>query len=105
MPLPRFVFGNLARTWREMTGEDNVRAVEEYAEANLIFGNFDLKTESAIIENKPHPGAVGKFEYLLIDKTDQPLARGLNLLADLAFYSGLGRKTPQGMGQVCRLGR
>ena len=103
MPLPRFVFGNLANAWKALTGEDNVRAVEEYAEANLIFGNYALKTENALIENKPHPGAVGKFEYLLTDKTDQPLARGLNLLADLAFYTGLGRKTPQGLGMACRM--
>jgi len=103
MPLPRFVFGNLANAWKALTGEDNVRAVEEYAEANLIFGNYALKTENVLIENKPHPGAVGKFEYWLTDKTDQPLARGLNLLADLAFYAGLGRKTPQGMGMTSRI--
>lgn len=103
LPLPRFVFGNLANAWKALTGEDNVRAVEEYAEANLIFGNYSLKTENALIENKPHPGAVGKFEYLLTDPTDQPLARGLNLLADLAFYAGLGRKTPQGMGMASRI--
>jgi CRISPR-associated endoribonuclease Cas6 len=99
------VFGSLARAWREISGEDNIHSVEEYAEQNLIFGTFELSTHAVTLHNKTQLGAVGRFEYLRTDKTDQPLARGLNLLADLAFYSGLGRKTPQGMGQVSRLVR
>jgi CRISPR-associated endoribonuclease Cas6 len=105
MPVPKLVFGSLARAWREISGEDNIHSVEEYAEQNLIFGTFELSTHAVTLHNKTQLGAVGRFEYLRTDKTDQPLARGLNLLADLAFYSGLGRKTPQGMGQVSRLVR
>jgi CRISPR-associated endoribonuclease Cas6 len=34
---------------------------------------------------------------------DGPLARAINVLADLAFYAGIGRKTTQGMGMARRL--
>jgi len=103
LPLPRFVFGSLASAWRMLTGDDNVRAIEKYAEENLLFGNYDLYTQDAVIENKKHPGGVGKVEYLLTDKGDSIPARALNALADLAFYSGLGRKTTQGMGMTRRV--
>jgi CRISPR/Cas system endoribonuclease Cas6 (RAMP superfamily) len=42
--------------------------------------------------------------YLLKDRRDEAMARLLNLLADFAFYSGVGYKTTMGMGMVKRTG-
>lgn len=102
-PTPKLVFGNLAGAWRALTGENNVEAVEKYADANLVMRNSKLRPDRLVLHNNPQLGSVGRVEFIRADKTDHPTARALNLLADLAFYSGLGRKTAQGMGMVRRL--
>lgn len=103
MPSPAFVFGNLARAWDAITGQSQSRVIERYAAENLAFGNFELHTDRMILHNKPHLGALGRFEFVRVGNEDDPLARALNLLADLAFYTGLGRKTTQGMGMARRV--
>lgn len=100
MPLPRLVFGNLAGAWRALTGEDHVEAVEQFVHEHVIFGDHDLHTERLVIKNKPHPGAIGHANYLLTCDPNHLLARSLNMLAALAFFTGLGRKTTMGLGQA-----
>jgi CRISPR-associated endoribonuclease Cas6 len=103
LPTPKLVFGNLAGAWRALTGENNVEAVEKYAEKNLILGNYKLRTDRLFLHNNPQLGSVGRLELIRTDKGDETTARALNLLADLAFFAGLGRKTAQGMGMVRRI--
>lgn len=103
LPTARLVFGSLATAWKALTGEDHVRAVETYAESNLTIGDYRLRRERLILHNHPQLGAVGKVEFVNSDHTDHPTAQALNLLADLAFYTGLGRKTAQGMGMTRRI--
>jgi CRISPR-associated endoribonuclease Cas6 len=100
MPLPKLVFGSLAGAWREMSDEDSVEAIEKFAEENVLFGEYDLRTERLIVKNSPHLGGVGRVGYLYTGPADHPLARSLNFLAGLAFYTGLGKKTTMGMGMV-----
>lgn len=103
LPKPERVFGNLAGAWRELTGEDHVKAIEEYAGRNLVAGNYQLKTERTLLHNNHQLGVVGQVEFIRMDKEDSPSAHALNLLAELAFYTGLGRKTAQGMGMCSRV--
>ncbi|MEZ0396398.1 MAG: CRISPR system precrRNA processing endoribonuclease RAMP protein Cas6 [Anaerolineales bacterium] len=103
MPYPKLVFGNLAGAWRALTGEDLVEPVEKYAEANLRLVLHRLERRALTLKNYPQLGSVGRVEYQFLRPEDTPLARALNLLADLAFYTGIGRKTPQGMGMARRL--
>ncbi|GAB4494532.1 MAG: hypothetical protein OHK0010_29430 [Anaerolineales bacterium] len=103
IPLPRRVFGNLATAWKALTGEDMVRAVEEYAEQNLQLQWNRMEKRALILKNHPQLGMVGPAVYDFRRPEDVPLARALHLLADLAFYTGLGRKTAQGMGMVRRV--
>lgn len=103
LPAPKLVFGNLAGAWRALTGENHIEAVEKYAEKNLTLGTYKLHTDRLILHNNPQLGSVGRLEFIRTDKTDHFPARVLNLLADLSFYSGLGRKTTHGMGMVRRV--
>jgi CRISPR-associated endoribonuclease Cas6 len=103
IPYPKLVFGNLATAWKAMTGENMVEAVEKYAERNWRPILHRLERKALTLHNKPQLGSVGKVEYQRLDEGDVPLARALNLLADLAFYTGLGRKTAQGMGMASRI--
>lgn len=103
IPYPRLVFGNLATAWKALSGEDLVAAVEKYAEANLRLVVHRLERKPIQLQNHPQLGSVGQVEYQFIRPEDTPLARALNLLADLAFFSGVGRKTTQGMGMTRRI--
>jgi len=47
-------------------------------------------------------GCVGDCEFLLDRKLPQPCRVWIHLLANLAFYVGIGRETIKGMGQVRR---
>ncbi|MEJ5224231.1 MAG: CRISPR system precrRNA processing endoribonuclease RAMP protein Cas6 [Anaerolineales bacterium] len=100
---PRLVFGNLATAWKALTGEDVREAVEKYAEANLRYTPHRLVRDSLTLKNHPQLGMKGRVEYQFIHPEDTPAARAIHLLADLAFYTGVGRKTTQGMGQTRRL--
>jgi len=101
MPLPRLVFGNLASALRALSGEDLVRQVEQYAERHVRLNPYRLQRRALTLHNQPQLGMVGRVEYRLSD--DTPLTRALSLLADLAFYTGVGRKTAQGMGMARRI--
>lgn len=103
IPYPRLVFGNLATAWKALSGEDLREAVEKYAEASLRPVLHRLERRVLTLKNHPQLGSVGRVEYQFIQPEDTLLARALNLLADLAFYTGLGRKTAQGMGMVRRV--
>ncbi len=100
VPHPRLVFGNLASAWRALTGEDLVREVEQYAESHLRLVTHRLERKALTLHNRPQLGVVGRVEYRFDPAEDTPLARTLHLLAELAFYTGLGRKTAQGMGMT-----
>lgn len=103
IPYPKLVFGNLATAWRAISGENMVEAVEKYAEKAWKPVLHRIERKAVTLHNHPQLGAVGKVEFQCLEGGDAPLARALNLLADLAFYSGLGRKTAQGMGQCRRV--
>jgi CRISPR-associated endoribonuclease Cas6 len=103
IPYPKLVFGNLATAWKALSGEDLVKAVEQYAEANLRLVIHRLERRASTLRNHRELGMVGRVEYQFIQPDDAPLARALHLLADLAFYAGIGRKTAQGMGMARRV--
>lgn len=103
MPYPKLVFGNLAGAWRALSGEDLVEPIEKYAERQLRLVAHRLERRTITLHNRPQLGSVGRVDYPFTQPEDTPLARALNLLADLAFYTGLGRKTAQGMGMVRRV--
>lgn len=103
IPYPKLVFGSLATAWKALTGENMVEAVEKYAEKYWQPVLYRLERKSLTLHNHPQFGSVGRVEYRRVGNEDDPLARALSLLADLAFYTGLGRKTAQGMGMTRRV--
>ncbi len=103
IPYPKLVFGSLATAWKNLSGEDLVEAVEKYAEKNLELVLHRLERRAPILSNRSQLGSIGRVEYRFRHPEDSPLARALNLLADLAFYTGVGRKTTQGMGMTRRI--
>jgi CRISPR-associated endoribonuclease Cas6 len=115
-PSPGMLFGSLAAVWNDQFGfkKDlpgfetlegltlDKQAIRTYAEETVVVGLYRLESRMFRYWGQPQIGATGVITYLLQDRQNQELARALNLLADFAFYSGVGYKTTMGMGQVRR---
>lgn len=96
-PLPRWVFGSLLSTWNAFSPyplEDLQEALEEVA-----LSNWQGQTRRMVLGGARTVGFVGKFTYRVIGP-DLEVRRLLGLLADFAFYAGVGWQTTHGLGQV-----
>ncbi len=105
-PLPRLVFLTLADKWNAFApvhlGADINETIDDFLELRW----YRLRTRSLLLyAREPEIGFVGQCAYRLRPKTKEAdlLLRIVNLLADFAFYAGVGGKTAMGMGQMRRL--
>lgn len=93
-PLPELVFGSLLRRWNAFAPEDlHFLPVEWHG----MVSAFDLKTKVLRLEGGPQIGSVGWVRYRFPDVEQ---ARIASVLAQYAFFAGVGYKTTMGMGQV-----
>jgi CRISPR-associated endoribonuclease Cas6 len=105
LPTPEMLFGSLAAAWNERIGLAlDHQAIRAYAQETVVVSNYKLETQLFHYWGQPQVGAVGRVTYQLKDSHTPELAAALNLLADFAFYSGLGAKTAMGMGMARRGG-
>lgn len=93
-PLPELVFNSLLRRW-------NYFAPTEYhftnCEFNGLVSAYELKTYAMKMEGGKEIGAQGWVRYRF---SDPEIARIATILANFAFFAGVGRKTAMGMGQT-----
>jgi CRISPR-associated endoribonuclease Cas6 len=93
-PLPELVFNSLHRRW-------NVFAPEQYqipaCEWNAVVTGYELKTYALKMEGGAEVGAQGWIRYRF---NCVETARIATILANFAFFAGVGRKTAMGMGQT-----
>lgn len=93
-PLPELVFNSLQRRW-------NIFAPTQYhlpnCEWNGTVSAYELKTYALKMEGGAEVGAQGWVRYRF---NDHETARFATILANFAFFAGVGRKTAMGMGQT-----
>ena len=113
LPLPQYVFPGLVRRWQEFAPSELVylvqrERIEQYIEdEGVVISDYDLKPHQVRFTQHVQPGFVGRCTYDLrgpdeVTTAEAPLTvrQPLLLLAQLAFYCGVGYKTAMGMGQV-----
>lgn len=113
LPLPQYVFPWLARRWQtlappELAGVVQQERIERYLQLDgVVIEDYDLRPHRVQYALHPQRGFVGNCTYVLrgADEAVTPespltVRQQLLLLAQLAFYTGVGYKTPMGMGQV-----
>ena len=113
LPLPQMVFLNLARRWEdsappELVGIVQKERLEQYLqEDGVIIVNYNLTAHHVHFTTHAQRGFVGTCTYQLRGHREQTspeapltLQQQIYLLAQLAFYSGVGYKTAMGLGQV-----
>lgn len=106
LPDPDPVFGSLMRSWNLLAppslGLDR-EALMAYVREHVVIKRLQgLRTRMLRFSKSPQVGFLGRVTYGLM-MPDEEIRRQLNMLASLAFYTGVGMKTAQGMGQVRRL--
>lgn len=99
LPLPGLVFGSLADRWNAISPITVSEEVRRYAEECMAISQCQLKTRTVDIAGGKQVGFVGSCSYVAL-RHDAYWLRVINLLAEFAFYSGVGYKTTMGFGQT-----
>ncbi len=93
-PLPELVFNSLHRRWNAFAPEQYHLAPMEW---NALVSAYELKTHALKMEGGAEIGAQGWVRYRFHEVEAAKMA---TILANFAFFSGVGRKTSMGMGQT-----
>ncbi len=113
LPLPQFVFNNLAKRWQDIAPSDlascvQPEAIESYTRNDgVIIWEYDLKPHHIHLTTHEQVGFIGNCTYHLRGPDAAPtpeapltVRQQIWLLAQLAFYTGVGYKTAMGLGQA-----
>lgn len=113
LPLPQLVFQSLLKRWEDIAPPELIHVIqterlEEYLQKDgVIITDYTLTAHHVHFTTHQQPGFIGTCTYQLrglndkaTTKTPLTLQQQIYLLAQLAFYSGIGYKTAMGMGQA-----
>jgi CRISPR-associated endoribonuclease Cas6 len=102
IPLPDLVFGSLADRWAAYSPVALDEAIRVVTAGQVVISRYRLQTHAVQLKKSYQVGFTGSCEFTILAKN--PYWRQVcALLADFAFYSGVGYKTTQGLGQTRRL--
>lgn len=113
LPLPHYVFPNIAKRWQELAPPELVGfiqpdRIEQYClEEGVIIEDYNLRPHQVKFSTHLQPGFIGTCHYALRGPDEDTTAEApltvrqqMLLLAQLAFYCGVGYKTAMGMGRT-----
>lgn len=114
LPLPRHVFGGLARRWNAAFADRLQIPIEPPRETGGFLSLVEqhvvlvhpFQFRSAIVDvgsGRRITGFIGQATYRITGSPILSFVYAINLLAEAAFFMGLGKKTSYGCGTVRRL--
>lgn len=104
LPEPRLIWTSLRAKWQRFTALPLPDGFDEWVERNVVVSEV-RRWETRALRYKGGDLLGGQGDVTFRALHDDPaMVRAWNLLADFAFFSGVGRKTGIGMGQCRRLG-
>lgn len=98
LPTRDLVFNSLLRKWNQYSGIEFLPDLIEPIYPSF----FDIHTEIIDDARSKFIGCVGVMNFRILGEVEPVKIKQINALADFALYSGVGRKTPMGMGMVRR---
>jgi CRISPR-associated endoribonuclease Cas6 len=105
LPVPRYVFGNLFNQWQNASPFPlPVEEVGHFIE-NIHLVYTSLKTDTVDFKKFRRVGYEGVARFGLHPKMPVLYRMVLQLLAEFAFYAGVGSHTAMGLGQTVREAR
>lgn len=106
MPRPELLFSALHKKWGQWCGQELSRPLSrDWLRENVLVSDWQIHSRMLRYGAQAQVGSEGRVTFRVFgEEDDRHEARYLlNVLADFAFYAGVGRKTTQGMGQVRRV--
>lgn len=100
LPDPVKVFSNLLKKWNTYSpvylGSDFI----EFIEKNVYPSMYRLHTKIVHFDRYKQVGFAGSCQFTIRNPQDDIFISVMHMLAQYAFYAGVGYKTTMGMGQV-----
>jgi CRISPR-associated endoribonuclease Cas6 len=103
LPLPYLVFKSYYRKWQAFSNVELELDLLDIIEKNVGISKLSGKTVPFEDGRVTIPGFVGKVTFIVKKGVDKDVLRGINLLADYAFFAGTGKETTHGMGMTRRI--
>ncbi len=105
LPDPRLIWSSLGSDWQRFAGQRLPDEWKGWVERNVVVSDVRRWETRALRYKDGHLlGGQGDVTFEALHD-DPAMLRIWNLLADFAFFCGVGRKTGIGMGQCRRLGQ
>lgn len=102
LPLPELVFGGLALRWNHFAPVSIAEEVRRYAAECLAISRYRLRTAAVEAKDRSKQiGFVGRCRYTALNH-DRYWLGLIQMLADFAFFAGVGYQTSVGLGQARR---
>lgn len=103
LPLPRSVFGSLLDKWNAFASIALPDETKRFAEECMAISRFQLRSRVWNAKQaRTQIGFVGAVAFAALNR-DRYWLGLMNVLADFAFFAGVGYQTTQGMGQCRRI--
>lgn len=99
LPTRELIFHSLIKRWNQYSGIELSKTLVE----PIFPSYFDIRTEIVADSRSKFIGCVGVMNFRIMGDVEPLVIKQINALANFALYSGVGRKTPMGMGMVRRL--
>jgi CRISPR-associated endoribonuclease Cas6 len=99
LPTRECVFNSLLNRWNKYSGIQ----LSHFSIESIFPSFFNIHTEIVADSRSKFIGLTGEISYRILGDVSPEVIKNINTLADFALYSGVGRKTPMGMGMVRRL--
>lgn len=100
MPSPRLVFSSLWESWHAFTTLPLPPDLLPLLSSEIEVLRYELKTQMNDFGNYRQIGFVGACTFGMPRRHEGEVLRGMQLLLDTAFFTGIGYKTTMGMGQA-----
>ncbi len=100
LPDPAGIFRGYLERWAVLAGAEPAEGLREWIERGLGLVDFRLRMGRA----GPVAGFLGSVSLRIEGRCPESVIKGLNALADYAFFCGTGRYTERGMGWTRRVG-
>jgi len=101
LPRPEAVFGGLVERWNAFAPQAFSPGLRRFVEEAVLLTRLEARTRAIPLAGAVHIGLVGKVEFS-VTRPDPYWLTFLHILADFAFFAGVGAKTTMGMGLVRR---
>ena len=102
VPMAGWVFGSLIDRWNTFSPVALSPDARRFAEECVVLSRYRLRTRAVPYKNIVQMGCIGDVHYIIVNR-DRYWASVMNLLADFAFFSGVGYQTTVGLGQTQRI--